>query len=141
MKPQMARGWLRRKSKKGVTLFCHRNVDGVERSKVIGPDTLSDKEAWIRIGDLGLDKLVAKSDAAFLSFGELAEKYLANYPFNKQSTKKLHEQIVRKLLMPRWSGETAINIDPRKLKAWMVDLDVESPTRGKYKSIMSGMYT
>jgi integrase len=141
MKTQMARGWLRRKSKKGVTLFCYRNAGGVERSKVIGPDTLSDKEAWIRIGDLGLDKLVAKSDPTFLSFGELAEKYLANCPFNKQSTKELHEQVVRKLLLPRWSGEAAIKIDPRRLKAWMVDLDVESPTRGKYKSIMSGMYT
>ena len=72
----MARGWLRRKNRKGITLFCYRNADGVERSKVIGPDTLSDKEAWIRIGDLGLDKLVAKSDSTFLSFGELAKKYL-----------------------------------------------------------------
>lgn len=43
--------------------------------------------------------------------------------------------------MPRWSGEIAIKIDPRRLKSWMLDLDVESPTRGKYKSVMSGMYT
>ena len=43
--------------------------------------------------------------------------------------------------MPHWSGEAAIKIDPRMLKAWMLNLDVESPTRGKYKSIMSGVYT
>lgn len=136
----MARGWLRRKRGKG-TLFCYYNGDGRERSRVIGPPTLSDREAWMRIGDLGLDKLVAKSDPSYLSFGELAEKYLANYPFNKQSTKQLHEQIVRRLLIPRWRGEAAIEIDPPKLKAWMINLDVESPTRGKYKSIMSGVYT
>src|SRR5262249_7437729 len=117
----MARGWIRRKQGKG-TLFCYYNSDGRERSKVIGPGTLSDREAWIRIGDLGLDKLVAKSDPTLLSFGELAEKYLANYPFNKQSTKQLHEQIVRRVLMSRWSNEPAIKIDPPKLKAWLVGL-------------------
>ena len=39
----------------------------------------------------------------FITFGELGEKYLANYPFNKQSTKELHEQVVRSLLMPKWA--------------------------------------
>lgn len=136
----MARGWIRRKKGKG-TLFCYYNSAGMERSKVIGPEILSDREAWIKVGELGLDKLVTKSDPTFLSFGELAEKYLAQYPFNKQSTKELHTQIVRRLLTPRWSNEPAIKIDPPKLKAWMLTLDVESPTRGKYKSIMSSLYT
>ncbi len=121
-------------------LFCYRNADGLERSKVIGPDTQSDREAWVRVGELGLDKLIANSDPAFLTFGQLAEKYLVHYPFNKQSTKELYVQIVRRVLMPQWSDSTAVNVDPRKLKAWMVGLDVESPTRGKYKSIMSSLY-
>jgi hypothetical protein len=88
----------------------------------------------------GLDKLVAKSDVTLLTFGELAEKYLSQYPFNKQSTRELCEQIVRNLLMPKWSEEITVEIDPPKLKAWLVALDVESSTRGKYKSIMSGVY-
>jgi integrase len=135
----MAKGWLR--YKKGSTVYCWYNADGKERSKVIGPDTLSAKEAWAKVGELGLDKLVAKSDPASIDFGELAEKYLANYPFNKQSTKELHEQIVRHLLMPEWSGVEAIKIDPPKLKAWFLEFDVESSTRGKYKSVMSGVYS
>ena len=42
--------------------------------------------------------------------------------------------------MPKWSEEITVEIDPPKLKAWLVALDVESSTRGKYKSIMSGVY-
>jgi len=141
----MAKGWLR--SKKGSTLFCWYNSEGRERSKVIGPASLyggweaQNKEAWARVGKLGLDKLVAKSDPTFILFGELAEKYLAEHPFNKQSTRELHTQVVRNLLMPRWSDEIAIEIDPQFLKKWMVGLEVESSTRGKYKSVMSGVYT
>jgi integrase len=116
------------------------NSNGDERSKVVGLDTMTDEEGWLKVGDLGLDKRVAKSDPCFITFGELGEKYLGNYPFNKQSTKELHEQVVRSLLMPRWADEVAIEIDPPKLKRWMVSLDVESSTRGKYKSVMSGAY-
>jgi hypothetical protein len=99
--------------KKGSLVFCFYNADGLERSKVVGPDTMSEEEGWVKVAELGLDKLVAKSDPARIDFGELAEKYLAKYPFNKQSTKDLHEQIVRHLLMPKWSDAEAINIAPR----------------------------
>ncbi len=92
------------------------------------------------MGELGLDKLVAKSDPTLITFGELAEKYLAQYPFNKQSTKELCDQIIRRLAMPRWSEAVAIEIDPPELKKWMVALDVENTTRGKYRSVMSGVY-
>ena len=42
--------------------------------------------------------------------------------------------------MPKWADSGAINIDPPKPKAWFLRFDVESSTRGKYKSIMSGAY-
>jgi integrase len=135
----MAKGWFSRK--KGKLLYRYYNADGKERSRVIGPGTMSDVEAWMKVGELGLDKLVTKYDPVNITFGELAEKYLANFPFNKQSTKELHEQIVRHLLMPKWSDADAINIEPPKLKAWFLEFDVESSTRGKYKSVMSGVYS
>jgi integrase len=135
----MARGWFRKK--KGKLVYYYYNANGDERSKVVGPGTMSDKEGWLKVGELGLDKLVAKSDPAFITFGDLAEKYLANYPFNKKSTKEHHEQVVKSLLIPKWEDTEAINIDPRKLKAWFVGFDVESSTRGKYKSVMSGVYS
>ena len=135
----MAKGWFRRK--KGKLVYCYYNASGKERSKVVGPDTMAYEEGWLKVGEFGLDKLVAKSDPILITFGELAEKYLANYPFNKQSTKEHHEQVVRNLLMPRWGDTDAINIEPPKLKAWFLEFDVETSTRGKYRSIMSGIYT
>jgi integrase len=134
----MARGWFRRK--KGKLVYYWYNANGKERSKVVGVSSLSDTEGWLKVGELGLDKLVARSDATLPTFGELAQKYLVQYPFNKQSTRELHEQIVRDLLMRKWSEEVAVEIDPRKLKAWLIGLDVESSTRSKYKNVMSGVY-
>jgi integrase len=135
----MARGWFRRK--KGKLVYYYYNANGDERSKVVGLGTMTDEEGWLKVGELGLDKRVAKSDPVFITFGELAEKYLANYPFNKESTKEHHEQVVKNLLIPKWADTEAINIDPRKLKVWFVGFDVESSTRGKYKSVMSGVYS
>jgi integrase len=135
----MAEGWFRRK--KGKLVYCWYNANGKERTSVIGLASMTDQEGWLKVGELGLDKLVAKSDPDLITFGELAEKYLANYPFNKQSTKKHHEQVVKNLLITKWADTEAINIDPRKLKAWFVGFDVESSTRGNYKSVMSGVYS
>jgi integrase len=135
----MAKGWFRRK--KGRLVYCWYNANGKERTSVIGLASMTDQEGWLKVGELGLDKLVAKSDPDLITFGELAEKYLANYPFNKQSTKKHHKQVVKNLLITKWADTEAINIDPRKLKAWFVEFDVESSTRGKYKSVMSGVYS
>lgn len=135
----MAKGWFRRK--KGKLVYCWYNANGRERTSVIGLASMTDGEGWLRVGELGLDKLVANSDPVNITFGELAEKYLANYPFNKQSTKKHHEQVVKKLLLAKWADTEAINVDPRKLKAWFLAFDVESSTRGKYKNVMSGIYT
>ena len=135
----MAKGWFRRK--KGKLVYCWYNANGKERSKIIGVASLTDAEGWLKVGELGLDKRIAKSDPVFITFGQLAERYLANYPFNKESTKEHHEQVLKNLLIPKWADTEAINIDPRKLKVWFVGFDVESSTRGKYKSVMSGVYS
>jgi len=134
----MAKGWIRRK--KGSALYCWYNSEGRERSRTIGPSSLSDKEAWAKVGELGLDKLVAKSDPGRVTVGELAAKYFAKHPFNKQSTKELHEQVIRNVLLPEWSPAVAIRISAPELKSWFVGLDVSTQTRGKYRGMMSHLY-
>jgi hypothetical protein len=79
----MARGWLRRK--KDSTLFCWRNAEGMERSRSLGSAHISDEQAWAKVGELKLDRLVAQADPLHITFGQLAEKYLATFPFKKQS--------------------------------------------------------
>ena len=98
--------------------FCQRTDGGVparnpKKSRLI---SVSVKPVCRTVGKLVLDKLVAKSDPTSIAFGELAEKYLAEHPFNKQSTRELHTQVPRNLLLPRWSEEIAIEIDPQSLK-------------------------
>jgi integrase len=132
------KGWLRRK--KGATLFCWRNADAVERSRVIGSAKMGDKTAWAKIGELGLDKQVANTDSCSVIFGELAEKYLAKYPFNKKSTKDLYEQVIRNVLVPKWTDAIAISIKASELKSWLLSLDVSDCTRGKYRARMSHVY-
>ena len=48
---------------------------------------------------------------------------------------------MKHLLVPKWTAAEAINIDPPEVKLWFLGFDVESSTRGKYKSIMSGVYS
>lgn len=131
------RGWLR--MKRDRMFFYWRNAAGRERCKVLGPAAMSDAEAWTKVGELGLDKLVNRADPTRITFGELAEKYLRTYPFNKSSTKELHEQIVN-VLLTKWSDAVAVEIEPRSLKDWFLGFDFEAPTRGKYKGVMSGVY-
>ena len=131
-------GWLRRK--KGATLFCWRNAEGMERSRAIGSADMGDKTAWAKVGELGLDKRVANTDPSGVTFGELAEKYLAEYPFKKQSTKDLYEQVVRNVLMPKWTDAIAVDIQSSELKSWLLSLDVTDCTRGKYRGRMSHIF-
>jgi integrase len=132
------KGWLRRK--KGATLFCWRNADAVERSRVIGSAKMDDKTAWAKIGELGLDKQIADTDSCSVTFGELAEKYLTKYPFKKQSTKDLYEQVIRNVLIPKWTDAVGLNIKASELKSWLLSLGVSDCTRGKYRARMSHIY-
>ena len=75
-----------------------------------------------------------------MTFGELAEKYLAHFPFNKKSTRDLNRQVIRNVLMPKWTNAIAIGIEARELKSWLLSLDVSNCTRGKYRGQMSHVY-
>jgi len=134
-----AKGWMRRK--KGALVYCWNNAAGKERSKVLGPDTMTDADGWRKVGELGLDKLVNKPDPAKTAFSAVAANYFANKEFKKPSTCKLHEQIVNHLLIPEFGDEVAVEIKPKRIKTWLKSLQVEDATRSKYKSVMSSVYS
>ena len=75
-----------------------------------------------------------------ITFGQLAEKYLATFPFKKQSTRELHEQVIRNVLVPAWLDVAAISISAQRLKSWFLSLDISNQTRGKYRGMMSHLY-
>ncbi len=142
----MANGWFRRK--KGKLVYCWKVEDPAsgkrkERSRVVGPDTMSDQEGWQKAGVLkekGEIKMDMEGPSLRFTFRELAAYYLANKEWKKRSTKDHHTQIINTLLTPRWGTEIAVEIKPKSIKPWLRSLDVEEPTQSKYKGVMSAVY-
>lgn len=139
-----ARGWFRRR--KGSLVFCWNIVrpeDGkrVERSRFLGPESMSDKDGWVKVGKLGLVERTNESCNPKATFHQIASFYLASKEFRKESTRSLHEQIVNDILVPRWGARIAVEIRPREIKGWLKTLDVQEPTRYKYKTVMGTVYT
>jgi len=85
--------------------------------------------------------LLSRGRHSRLTFGDLASYYFAKKEFKKQSTKKLHEQIINGVCVPRWGDEVAIQIKPVNIKHWLEKLNVEDPAREKYRSVMGTVYT
>jgi integrase len=139
-----SRGWFRRR--KGSLVFCWsivRPEDGkrVERSRFLGPESMSDKEGWVKVGKLELGGRAIKSCNLKPTFHQIASFYLGNKEFRKESTKSLHKQIVNDILVPRWGARVAVEIRPREIKGWLKTLGVQEPTRYKYKTVMGTVYT
>jgi hypothetical protein len=122
-----SRGWFRRK--KGSLVFCWyaiRPRDGkkVEQTKVIGPDTMSDVQGWIKVGELGLDKVVGKAKNHDYTIGEVAVAYLAkgtrkDSEAKAESTKDLDKQIVEDYIEPRWGNHVAKDVHPIQVQDWL----------------------
>jgi hypothetical protein len=70
-------------------MYCWYSASGVEHAKVLGPGILSDKEAWLKVGELGLDKLTGKSDPEKITFDDVLSHYLA-YGKRKTGEDKAH---------------------------------------------------
>ena len=136
----MAKGWLRRK--KGRLMYCWYNANAKERSKGVGVASLTDAEGWLRVGELGLDKLVSKPDPADATFGEVLNHYLA-YGRKKTGEDKAHsskitEERNARVHLNHWSGHVAKDIEPLEIQEW---IDGRSKgLRSKLRSMMSSVY-
>jgi integrase len=137
----MAKGWFRRKKDKLVYYWYNSNGD--ERSKVLGPGTLSDQEGWLKVGELGLDKLAGKPDPAKISFGDVLSHYLA-YGKKKTGDDKAHSSKITdgrnaRLHLSHWSGYVAKDIDPLEIQEWINGLS--KGLRSKLRNMMSAVYS
>jgi integrase len=140
-----AKGWLRRK--KGRLMYCWYNANGKERSKVVGVDSLTDAEGWLKVGELGLDKLVSKPDPANAAFGEVARHYLVtgkkrNGEEKAQSTKDVEHHIYEDYLEAQWAERVAKNVEPLEIQEWLDGFrrELADTTRAKLRNVMSAIY-
>lgn len=136
----MAKGWFRRK--KGKLVYFWYNALGSERSKTLGPATMTDDEGWVKVGELGLDQRVGRPDATNATFGEVLNHYLI-YGKTKtgedkdDSTKKTEGRNARNYLS-HWGDCVAKDIEPLEIQQW---LDKQSyGLRSKLRNMMSAVY-
>lgn len=142
-----SRGWFRPKKRKLV--YCWIVEDPAtghskERSLVVGPGSMSDDEGPEVVGVLkkeGKIKMDGIVHADKITFSDLADYYFANKEFHKQSTKSHYQQIINGALVPRWGKRVAREIRPVEVKHWLKTLEMEEPTRAKYRSVMGAVYT
>jgi integrase len=142
-----SRGWFRRKKNKLV--YCWIVADAEtgqsrERSLVIGPDFMSNDEGRETVGVLKKEGKIRMDDIIRtdqITFSDLAAYYFANKEFMKKSTKDHYEQIISGVLVPRWGKRIAVGIRPVEVKHWLKALNLENPTRAKYRSVMGAVYT
>ena len=137
----MAKGWFRRK--KGKLVYCWYNSKGDERSKVVGPITMTDEDGWLEVGTHGLDKLVNQPDPAKVTFGEVLQHYLA-YGKRKTGEDKAHSSKNTdgrnaRLHLSRWSQHMAKDIEPLEIQEWIDGLS--KGLRSKVRNMMSAVYS
>jgi integrase len=137
----MAKGWFRRK--KGKLVYYFYNANGSERSKVVGPSTMTHEEGWLEVGTLGLDKLVNKPDPAKVTFGEVLQHYLA-YGKKKTGEDKAHSSKITdgrnaRLYLSHWSEYAAKDIEPLEIQEWIDGLS--KGLRSKLRNMMSAVYS
>jgi hypothetical protein len=135
------KGWFRRK--KGKLVYYWYNANGNERSKVVGPNTMTDEEGWLEVGMLGLDKLVNKPDPSKVTFGEVLQHYLA-YGKKKTGEDKAHSSKITdgrnaRLHLSHWSQHVAKDIEPLEIQGWIDGLS--KGLRSKLRNMMSAVYS
>src|SRR5437870_11748506 len=136
----MAKGWFRRK--KGKLTYCWYNAKGYERSKVVGPDTMTDEEGWLKVVESGLDKFAGKPVPMKITFGEVLQQYLA-YGKKKTGEDKAHSSKNTdgrnaRLHLSHWSKYVAKEIEPLEIQEWIDGLS--KGLRSKLRSMMSAVY-
>lgn len=134
-------GWLSRKD--GNLVYRWYKRDGKEASKKLGPDTMTDKEGWKKVGELGLGALLPKDKDHDFTLGELASRYLA---YGKTKTGKpkeygvleLDKQLVRDYVMPKFGDREATSIEPMEVQEHLDSLS--AGVQPKVRSVLSAIY-
>jgi integrase len=123
-------------------VYCWYNANGDERSKALGPDTVSDDEGWLKVGEFGFDKLVNKPDPAMVTFGKVLDHYLA-YGKKKTGEDKAHSSKITdernaRVHLNHWSEHVAKDIEPLEIQEWIDG--ISKGLRSKLRSMMSAVY-
>lgn len=147
------RGWItKQERKKGPVWVYHWYVIKPESGKrtehnaVVGALATfrTEKDAWQEIDRRHLkpqlDQVAIRTGR--LTFGDLAASYLENGVTKLALTTQYNvKHYVNDYLLPRWSANAALDIQPLEIEQWLGSLKRSNPTKDKIRRIMSVIYT
>lgn len=131
---------------KGKKVFVWLNADGKERSKVVGPASMTKEQALIRVGELGLNKLAHTADPEHILFSEMAAKYIAYGRKIKDGTEKAettkgnHTHLINDYLVPKFGDRVATKIKSSEIREFMDGLKLAAPSKAKIKTLMGTIF-
>lgn len=123
-------------------MYCWRNAEGSERSRAIGEAKMTDAEAWLKVAELGLVKLVGKPDPSDALFGDLLRDYRETGTtrtgrLKAHSTKNTEARNAR-LHLSDWANRVAKDIRGKEWQNW---INAQSfGLRSKLRSTISAVY-
>lgn len=138
----MAKGWLKRPKGRNCTLFVYLNAAKKPRSKTLGPASMTDEDAWKKVGAEGYDLLVAEPDPDHGTFGNMAQAYLAHGRTKagrpkSHSTMNTEKRNVR-IHLSHWSRRVAKDIKPAEVQDWINEQS--DGLQAKLRNLMSAIY-
>lgn len=151
------RGSLKKvKKKKGLTWVLRYRINGVEQTPlVVGlvEDFPTEDDASLEADRLGLRVRInsGNSQVGRIRFNELAEYYLkvefdpeVTASPKSENTKPILEHYVRDILIAKWGGQIAENIEPLEIQRWFNRLhnkeEYEWTTVSKIRGIMNRIF-
>jgi integrase len=120
----MPSGWLKRRtSGRDETLFIYRDSTGAERSRTLGPASMTDEEAWKKVGEEGYSLLVGKPEPDHIRFFDLRQAFIldghaADGRPKAHSTLNTERRNCR-LHLSHFDRKIAKDITSREIRDWL----------------------
>lgn len=140
----MASGWLKRRTKNGrdETLFLYRDSTGTTKSRTIGSASMTNDEAWKKVGEEGYHLLVGAPNPDHISFADLRKAFVLD---GRTESGKLKEHNTRhtdqrncRLHLSHFDLRIAKDITSKQIRDWLYKKS--AGLQHKLRSTLSAIY-
>jgi len=138
----MAKGWLKRPEGRNATLFVWRDSAGAFRSRTLGPQTMTDDEAWQKVGEEGYHLLVGKPHVESVLFRDLRQVFIldgrtASGRPKAHSTLNTEKRNCR-IHLSHFDRKPAKELSSRMIKDWLYKQS--AGLQAKLRNTLSAIY-
>ncbi len=138
----MASGWLKRPKCRDCTLFVWNDTTGAQRSRTLGPASMTDAEAWEKVGEEGYRLLVGAPEPKHITFVDLRKAWLLD-GHTASGRPKAHstlntEKRNARLHLSHFDRRIAKDIRPREFRDWL--RKQSAGMQAKLRNTMSSIY-